>query len=355
MEGSARRRSATDFLLAVHMGFLSYVIRRLIFQVFVLFGVLIIVFLISHLIPGDPAQLIAGPRATQEIINKIRHEWGLDRPLHVQFLFYLKGLLRGDLGTSIRTRRPVMQDIKKHFPATFELVTASFFIILMVSIPLGVLSAVYKDRIFDHISRVFSIAGVSMPIFWLGLLLLLLFYVKLGWLPGAGRIDVGIAPPPHITGLYTMDALLTHNWEALRSSLTHLILPALTLSYVSLARIVRMLRSSMLDALGQDYIRTARAKGIAERIVLYKHALRNAFIPALTVIGLSYGELLQGAVVTETIFGWPGMAYYAVGAMITLDFPAIMGVTLISAIVYTTANLTVDLFYGFIDPRIRYG
>jgi peptide/nickel transport system permease protein len=248
-----------------------------------------------------------------------------------------------------------MQDIKKHFPATFELVTASFFIILMVSIPLGVLSAVYKDRIFDHISRVFSIAGVSMPIFWLGLLLLLLFYVKLGWLPGAGRIDVGIAPPPHITGLYTMDALLTHNWEALRSSLTHLILPALTLSYVSLARIVRMLRSSMLDALGQDYIRTARAKGIAERIVLYKHALRNAFIPALTVIGLSYGELLQGAVVTETIFGWPGMAYYAVGAMITLDFPAIMGVTLISAIVYTTANLTVDLFYGFIDPRIRYG
>ncbi|MFQ5793460.1 MAG: ABC transporter permease [Candidatus Bipolaricaulia bacterium] len=336
------------------MGFLNYVIRRLALQVLVLFGVLVITFLISHLIPGDPAQLIAGPRATQEIIDKIKHESGLDKPLYVQFSVYLKGLFHGSLGTSIRTRRPVVQDIKRHFPATFELVTASFFIILILSIPLGVLSAVYKDRLFDHISRLFSIAGISMPVFWLGLLLLLLFYVKLGWLPGTGRIDIGIAPPSHITGLHTIDALLAHNWEALRNSLTHLILPALTLSYVSLARVVRMLRSSMLEALGQDYIQTARAKGLAERFVLYKHALRNAFIPALTVIGLSYGELLQGAVVTETIFGWPGMAYYAVGSMISLDFPAVMGVTLISAIIYTTINLMVDLFYGFIDPRIRF-
>lgn len=211
----------------------------------ILFGVLIITFSISYVIPGDPAQLIAGPRATPEIINKIRQEWGLDKPLYVQFLAYLKGLIHGNLGTSIRTRRPVLQDIIRYFPATFELVTTSFLIVLIIGIPLGILSAVYKDKIVDHISRLFSITGVSMPVFWLGLLLLLLFYVKLGWLPGAGRLDISVTPPQHITGIYTIDAILTHNWNVLESAIKHLILPSLTLSYVSLAMVVRMLRSSM--------------------------------------------------------------------------------------------------------------
>ena len=333
---------------------LSYIVRRLWMQILVLAGVLVGTFLISHLIPGDPASLYAGARATPEVVEKVRHEWGLDRPIHVQFWVYLREVLQGNLGTSLFTHRPVARDIMVHFPATFELVTASMLIILLVGIPVGIVSAVHKDKPLDHISRSLSVFGVSMPIFWLGLLLILLFYIRLGWLPGAGRIGLTMNPPAHYTGLYTVDSLLSGDWDALLEALHHLILPAFTLAFVSLATVVRTVRSSMLDVLGADYIRTARSKGIRERAVLYRHALKNALIPVVTIVGLSYGQLLQGAVCTELIFAWPGMANYAVTSMVSLDFPAIMGVTLVSAIIYTTVNLLVDISYTFIDPRIRY-
>lgn len=331
-----------------------FLARRLLLQFVVFGGVLVLTFLISHIVPGDPALLRAGPKASAETIAKIRHDMGLDRPLPVQLWVYVRELLRGDLGTSIRTQRPVIQDIAEHFPATFELITTSLVVVIVVGIPLGVLSAVQKDRLPDHLSRVIAISGVSLPVFWLGLLLIYVFFVRLGWLPGTGRLDMGVEPPPTLTGLYVVDALATRDWEALRSAVRHLLLPVFLLSYVSLAPVVRMVRSSMLEVLGQDYIRTARAKGLAERLIIYRHALRNALIPTLTIIGLSYGTLLQGAVVTETIFAWPGMAYYAVGSMTYLDYSAVMGITLVSALIYTSVNLIVDLLYGVVDPRIRY-
>ena len=331
-----------------------FLARRLLLQVLVFTGVLILTFLISHSVPGDPALLRAGPRASPEIIAQLRHDMGLDRSLPVQLWIYVRDLLRGDLGVSIRTQRPVIQDVAEHFPATFELTTAALLVVIVVGIPLGVLSAVQKDRFPDHLSRVIAISGVSLPVFWLGLMLIYVFFVRLGWLPGTGRLDMGVEPPAALTGLYAFDALAGRDWAALRSALRHLFLPVLLLSYVSLAPVVRMVRSSMLEILGQDYIRTARAKGLAERFILYRHALRNALIPTLTIIGLSYGTLLQGAVVTETIFAWPGMAYYAVGSMTYLDYPAVIGITLVSALIYSTVNLLVDLLYGVVDPRIRY-
>ncbi|MDR7452666.1 MAG: ABC transporter permease [Armatimonadota bacterium] len=330
-----------------------FLARRLLLQVLVFAGVLVLTFLISHSVPGDPALLRAGPRASPEIIAQLRHDMGLDRPLPVQLWLYLRELVRGDLGLSVRTQRPVLQDIAEHFPATFELTTAALLVVVLVGIPLGVLSAVQKDRFPDHLSRIIAISGVSLPVFWLGLMLIYIFFVRLGWLPGTGRLDMGVEPPS-LTGLYVLDALLIRDWALLGSALRHLFLPVLLLSYVSLAPVVRMVRSSMLEILGQDYIRTARAKGLAERVVIYRHALRNALIPTLTIVGLAYGTLLQGAVVTETIFAWPGMAYYAVGSMTYLDYPAVMGITLVSALIYSTVNLLVDLLYGVVDPRIRY-
>jgi len=331
---------------------LTYIIRRIFLVIPIILGVLSITFLISHIVPGDAAQLMAGPRATPEIIERIRHEHGLDRPLYVQFGMYVYELFKGNLGKSILTRRPVLADIVDYFPATFELTTAAMLLTIIAGIPLGIISAVHKDRILDQLSRLSSVIGVSMPIFWLGLLMMLFFYVRLGILPGPGRI--GGELPAHVTGLFTIDSLLSGNWRALADSLSHLAMPAFALGYAVLARVVRMMRSSMLDVFSQDYIQTARAKGLRERGVIYKHALRNALIPTLTVIGLSYGELLGGAVATELIFAWPGMAHYVVGSMRTLDFPAVMGVTLVIALVYILVNLLVDVSYAFIDPRIRY-
>lgn len=317
-----------------------------------LFGVLVLTFLISHLVPGNAALLLAGPRATPEILQRIRHEYDLDKPLSVQFILYVGQLVRGNLGQSIRTRRPVAADIRQFFPATFELTTTALILAVILGIPLGIISAAYRDRTWDQASRVFSVIGVSMPIFWLGILMVWLFYVQLGILPGPGRITGN--PPVHITGLYLLDSLLTGNLHAFGDAAFHLVMPASALAFAVLARIARMTRSSMLEALGQDFIKTARGKGLSELRVLIKHAVRNALIPTITVIGLSYGELLGGAVATELIFAWPGMAHYAVGSMTSLDFPAVMGVTLVIAFVYIVVNLLVDVTYGFIDPRIRY-
>ena len=334
-----------------------YIIRRILLLIPVLLGITVLSFTISHLIPGDPAALSLGPHAHADQIQAYRHELGLDRPLYVQYWIYLKDLAHGDLGTSLTTHRPVAADLKEYFPATFELTLIALLITVLMGLPLGVLSAVKKDKPVDHVSRVFSLTGVSMPIFWLGLLLQMVFAYRLGWLPMNGRVDTFIlaAHPLHtITGFYILDSLLTGNWPVLGSSLLHVLLPAITLSYASLAVVTRMVRSSMLEVMEQDYVRTARAKGIHEQLVVYKHALKNALIPAITVIGLTFGMLLGGAFLTETIFSWPGMGRYAVGTITSLDFPAIMGVTLIAATAYVTANLIVDVVYALVDARIRY-
>jgi peptide/nickel transport system permease protein len=336
------------------MRILHYVLRRLMYLVPVLVGVTILVFVISHAIPGDPAKMIAGPKASREAVESIRKAHGLDRPLPIQYLRFLGGLVHGDMGISIRNHRPVTHDLRDFFPATLELTLASIAICLGVGIPLGILSAVRRNRLTDHLTRVFSVFGVSMPVFWLGLMLLLLFYRNLGWLPGSGRLDIDFSPPAHATGLYLIDSLLAGRWDIFGNAAAHILLPAFCLSYVYLAIVTRIVRSSMIEVLGQDFITTARANGIAEWVIVLKHAFKNSLIPTVTITGLSFGELLGGAILTETIFGWPGMGKYVVDSVNYLDFPAIMGFTLVVALVYVSINLGVDVLYAFLNPRIRY-
>lgn len=335
------------------MNLAAYVTRRLALMVVVVFGVLVITFVISHVIPADPVLAILGGNAPAEKVDALRRELGLDRPLHRQFVAFIWGAVRGDLGRSLRTGRPVWEDIQQYFPATVELTFSAIFLAILMGIPLGVISAVRRNQVHDHTTRVFSIVGVSMPVFWTGLVLLLLLYYRLGWLPGPGRLDLTVLPPPGRTGLLIVDSLLAGNWAALRNAVGHLIMPAFVLGYVATATIARVTRSSMLDILHQDYIRTARSKGLMERVVILRHALRNALIPTVTVIGLVFGGLLEGSVLTETIFAWPGLGRYITTGYITLDYPAVMGGTLYIAVVFSIVNLVVDLAYAFLDPRIR--
>lgn len=333
----------------------TYIIRRLILMAFVLFGIVVITFFVSHVIPADPIGAILGPQASPELVEKIRREWGFDKPIHEQFVDYLLKLSKGDLGKSIRTSKPVMQDLLYFFPATIELATSAMFVALLIGIPLGIISAVKKDRWPDHLSRIFALMGVSMPVFWLGLILLFVLYYKLGLFPGPGRLDPGIPEPPRITGILTLDSLLAGNLEAFSNALWHLALPSFVLGYYASASIARITRTALLEVLNQDFIKAARSKGLPERIVLFRHALRNALIPTTTVIGMTYGSLLEGAVLTETIFAWPGLGRYSTGAFLSVDFLAVMGATLLIALVYSLANLIVDILYAFLDPRIRYG
>lgn len=334
------------------MPLLTILRRRAAFLVLIVFGVSVITFTISHLIPGDPARLIAGDRATDAIVAAIRHRLGLDQPLYVQYWLYIKDLLHGDLGTSIRTGRPVTQDIAAFFPATMELVIVALLIAIAVGIPLGVASAVWRDGAIDQVARAFAVTGISTPAFWLGLIVLWLFYGRLGWLPSGGMIDPFVAPPTRITGVYLLDAVLTGNGAAFMSSLRHVILPAATLGFVHIGIIARQIRSAMLDQLGEDYIRTARAAGLSKARVVLGHALPNAMIPSVTVLGLAFGDLLYGAVLTETIFAWPGMGSYVVDSIQALDFPAVMGFTVVVSFAYVIVNLLVDLAYLTLDPRI---
>ncbi len=337
------------------MNFWNYVARRLVGIVFVLIGVSIITFLISHIVPGDPAAAALGDRAREEQVEAFRKQYGLDKPIPEQYVIYMRGLLQGDLGLSIRTRRPVAQDLAQKVPATIELSIAALLIAITLGVPAGIWSAVYRNRLPDHLVRIFALVGGSLPIFWMGLLMIGLFYNQLSLLPAGGRIDQFTPPPQTITGMYTVDSLLTGNMVAFQSSLHHLILPAFVLGYFSTAVIARMMRSSMLEVLNQDYLRTARAKGLKERAVILRHGFRNALIPTLTIIGITFGSLLSGAVLTETIFSWPGLGGYATSSAIGLDFPAVMGVTLLAAIIYPLSNLFVDLSYAWLDPRIRHG
>lgn len=329
------------------------VARRLSLLVLVLFGVTVITFAVSHLVPGDPARMLVGQRASEETLAKIRESLGLDKPLWVQYGRYISGLVRLDLGTSIRTQRPVAEDLMTFFPATLELALCSILIAVLLGIPLGVWSAVRKDTTVDHMSRAYSVLGVSTPLFWLGLMALLVFYGKLGWLPGSGRINPFLAQAPRVTGFMLIDSLLGGDIRMFGDALYHLVLPSFCLSFVHVGVFSRQVRSSMIEVLNQDYIRTARANGILRRSLIYRHALRNALIPTVTVIGLSVGDLLAGAIMTETIFAWPGMGSYVVDSIAFLDFPAIMGFTVFVATGYVIINLLVDIAYMILDPRIR--
>jgi len=329
------------------------VVRRLALLVLVLAGMSVITFVVSHLIPADPARLVAGIHASASQVETVRKEYGLDLPYPVQYVRYVSGLLRGDMGKSLVTRRPVQQDLREFFPATVELALAAILLCLLIGVPLGVLSAIYRERWLDHIMRVLALAGSSFPAFWLGLLLQLVFYRGLRLLPLGGRLELFQTPPPGVTGLYTVDSLLASDMKLFASVVTHLLLPAVTLSMAALAIMTRMTRSAMLDVLSKDYIRTARAKGLAERVVLFKHALKNALFPVLTLTGLEVGSLLGGSVLVESVFDWPGVGLYALKAVQNMDFPAIMGMTLLVSTCYVIINLIVDLSYYLVDPRTR--
>jgi peptide/nickel transport system permease protein len=331
----------------------TFLIRRFVLLSFVLLGVSLLTFTISHIIPADPARQAAGPHASAEQVMVLRRKFGFDRSLPEQYWIYMTGLLRGDFGLSLYSRRPVAKDMLAYFPATVELTAAAMLICLVLGIPLGVLSAVHEDRLLDHLSRVICIGGVGLPIFWLALLFQLILYRWLDWLPAGGRIAPGIGNPVTLTGLYIVDSLVTGNWPALRSSLLYIAMPAITLAFASLAWVARITRSSMLDILTRDYIRTARSKGLPEWRVIYVHGLRNALIPVVTMIGLQTGALLSGAFLVEIIFSWPGIGFYTINSIMSMDFNAIMTTTLLVTVVYAIANLVVDILYVAIDPRIR--
>jgi peptide/nickel transport system permease protein len=320
-----------------------------------LLGITVVSFLIATAVPADPLTANLGQRAMSDptIVAAFKAEWGLDQPKTVQYFTYLGNLLQGNLGRSIRSRRPVLDDLKTFLPATIELATVATIFGVSIGLLLGVVSAVLQNSPIDFIARFVSLIGISAPVFWLALISLLLFYVRLRWLPGIGRLDSTIPAPPTVTGFFTIDSLLAGQWNTFTNAAGHLILPSLVLGSYSMGLITRITRSAMLESLSQDYIRVARSKGLRERTVIFRHALSNALIPVITVIGLSYGVLLSGAVLTETIFAWPGIGRYAYRASSTLDFPAIMGVSLLIAFIFTSINLVVDVLYHFADPRLR--
>jgi peptide/nickel transport system permease protein len=331
------------------------VAQRLLLMLPLMVGMTLIAFVVSHALPADPVAANLGQQSMEDptIVAAFRAQWGLDRPLPEQYLTYVRNIFQGDLGTSIRTHMPVSDDLARYLPASAELAIIATLVGTLVGIPFGVISAVRRNQWIDHVVRAVSLLGVSSPVFWLGLISLYVFYFRLGWLPGPGRLDVGLQEPTHITGMYTVDSLLTGNWPDLASSVRHLVLPGLVLASVYLGLVTRITRSSMLEVLSADYVRTARGKGLRQRSVIYRHALNNALIPTITVLGLAFGDILAGTVLTETIFSWPGIGRYAYESAVTLDFPAIMGVSLVIAAIFILVNLATDLAYVFLDPRLR--
>ncbi|CAM4462741.1 ABC transporter permease [Paenibacillus tarimensis] len=332
---------------------LNYTIRRLLMLVPVLLGMTIIVFLIIHAIPGDPAEVILGEKASEESKQALRQELKLDQPLYVQYGDFLQNLVSGNLGTSIRTKEAISEEIMPYLAATLELTIVSMVFAVFVGVNAGIISAWKQNSWFDYISMLIALIGVSMPVFWLGLMEQWIFSLKLQWLPSIGRMNPR-DPIETVTNLYTIDAMLAGRWDQLWTAVKHLILPGIALGTIPMAIIARMTRSSMLEVLRSDYIRTARSKGMSQFLVIYKHALRNAFIPVLTVIGLQTGMLLGGAVLTETIFAWPGIGRYIFDAIGSRDYPVIQTGILVIAFLFVMINLLVDLLYHAVDPRIRY-
>jgi peptide/nickel transport system permease protein len=332
---------------------LRYVIKRVLTVIPVLLGVSVLVFGFVRLIPGDPATVMLGERATAENVARVREQLGLNRPVHQQYLIFLGRALRGDLGTSMLRGEKVTQELVRRFPATIELTLGAILVALIIGIPAGAISAVRRGSVFDVVSMLVALTGVSMPIFWLGLMMIFLFSVALHLLPTGGRLPAGVDFKP-ITNLLLLDTLLRGNLAAFWQAARHLVLPALALGTIPMAIIARMTRSSMLEVLSQDYIRTAHAKGLPRRTVMVRHALRNAWLPVITVVGLQVGRLLSGAILTETVFSWPGIGRWLVDAIYARDYPIIQGVTLIIALVFVAVNVLVDILYAFVDPRIRF-
>ena len=317
-------------------------------------GLLAVTFFIGRVVPIDPVLAIVGDRAPAHVVARVREEMGLDLPYYQQFWLYMKGVLQGDFGTSVLTTNPVMSDIRRVFPATMELATVGTIIGAALGIPLGVLAAVKRGSLVDQVVRIIGLIGYSVPIFWLGLLALLVFYARLGWVSGPGRIDVVFEYTfTPVTGFFLLDAIINRDWAAFRDIFSHIILPASLLGYFSMAYISRMTRSFMLNELGQEYIVAARAKGLSESRIIWGHALRNAAVPLVTVIALSYAGLLEGSVLTETVFAWPGLGLYITNSLQNADMNAVLGGTIVIGSVFIAINLLSDVLYRMLDPRTR--
>jgi len=319
----------------------------------VLLGVSIVVFFMVRAIPGDPAQIILGQQATQAQVQQLRENMGLDKPIFVQYGLFLKDALRGDLGDSVVTGRPVTTELLVRLPATFELTAFAMLIAVLVGVPVGVIAAVKQYSLLDKTTSVLALTGISMPIFWLAMILVVIFGVNFELLPFPGRLDPTTAITS-ITGLVLVDSLLTLNFAGFWDGLLHLIMPALALATIPMAVLMRMTRSSMLEVMNEDYVRTARAKGVVPWRVIVKHALRNSMLPTITVIGLQVGLLMGGAIITETIFSWPGIGLYAYNSISARDYASIQGVVLYGALLFVLVNLVVDILYAVLDPRVRY-
>jgi peptide/nickel transport system permease protein len=333
---------------------LTLIAKRLMFAIPSLIGVIIVTFLLTRALPGDPAAYFAGPSADQQAVEQIRKKLGLDKPLIEQFFRYTADLAHGDFGNSLTTGQPVATEIRNRLPASAELTLLGLIVSIVIAIPLGILAATKPGSWIDHLCRITTTAGVSLPVFFTGLVLVYVFYFRLGWSPAPlGRLDVFATTPPSVTNFYLIDSLIAGDWEAFRSSFNQLILPTATLAIFSLAPIARMTRASMLAILSSDFVRTARASGLTPRTVIVTYAFRNAMLPVITTLSMTFSFLLGANVLVEKVFAWPGIGSYAVEALISSDFAPVQGFVLTMAVMYVLINLVIDILYGVIDPRVR--
>lgn len=332
---------------------IRYILGRLVSLVLIMLSVTVVTFAISQLSSADPAAQLAGDFPPDSVVQQLRHDLGLDKPIPIQYLDYLTHLLQGDFGRSYFSKQAISSELGERIGATFDLATTALLFAIAIGVPTGIAAAVHRDSVVDHFGRFLAIFGTAIPVFFLGLLMVRVFYTDLGVLPASGRYALDLPPPPAVTNSLIVDSILAGDWTMLRSASSHLILPALTLGLFGAGTISRVMRASMLEILGSDFIVTARAKGIPPRRIILVHALRNAMLPGLTIIGLTYGALLGGAVLTETVFSWPGLGLYGVRAMVYLDFPAVMAVVILITFAYVVMNLVVDILYGVLDPRVR--
>jgi peptide/nickel transport system permease protein len=332
---------------------LGFMFRRLLLVIPSLLGLLIFTFFLIRVVPADPAAALAGENATPAQVAEIRRQYGLDQPLYIQFAVYLGQVARLDFGESAYSRRPVVLDIKERLPATLELTISSLLFATLLGIPLGTVAAVYHNRWPDMLLRILSVGGIAVAAFWFAIELQLLFAMRLDWLPLRGRLSPGLTPPPTLTGFYLLDGLVTGRWDAFGNALSHLILPAFTLSLGGLATITRFTRAGVLETLQKDFVTYERAQGFPQRVLIWKFVLRNSVVAAITQIGLLFGGLVAGAVVVETIFDWPGIGFYTVQAILTADYKVMLAVTLLIGVIYALVNIIVDVVHGLIDPRLR--
>ena len=332
----------------------AFIARRLFLLLPVLLGVTVVTFTLTRIIPGNPIDLMVSPLASHETRERIAENAGLNDPLWVQYFRYIKGVTRGDFGDSFVTNQPVLDDLTSRFMPTFELTLFAMLLAIVLAVPLGIASAVWRGTWIDHISRLLAVFGVAMPVFWVSLVAIYIFFFLLNWLPAPqGRISVIIAPPASITGLYTIDSLMSGNWQAFRSSVLSMLMPASVLAFAAMAPLARMTRASMVEALEADYTRAARALGLSEQSIIFRHALRNAILPIITMIAIVYGYLLGGVVLVENVFAWPGLGRYVYNAIASSDYPALQGFILYSTTVYVLLFLLVDVLYVILDPRVR--